>query len=88
MVTNVSVVATEIRPIGGGNNAGWKLGFVDSAAKAAQNDTWTITNAKEVIWGVATKDSDGVVDAMTIAANVITLTVNQTGATSALIIYR
>jgi hypothetical protein len=88
MVTNTNVTATEIRPIGGGNNAGWKLGFIDSAAKAAQNDTWTVTNAKEVIWGIVTKDSDGVADAITISTNVITLTVNQTDAHSGLIIYR
>ena len=86
--TNTNVTATEVSPQAGSNLSGWKLGWVNSGAKAAQNDTWTITNAKEVIWAEITTDADGVADPVTIATNVITLTGATATAGSGLVLFR
>jgi hypothetical protein len=86
-MTNVNLAATEIGPLAGSTNAGWKIGFIQSAAKAAQNDTWTVNNANKIIWAIPTVDATGVSGAYTAATNVITLTSATTGAHSALIIY-
>ena len=59
MATNTNVVAVEVVPLGGSANDGKKLGFIDSAAKAAQNDTWTVTNARVVHLCIPIDDSDG-----------------------------
>jgi len=88
MATNTNVVAKNISPLGGTGNKGWKLGYVDSAAKAAQNDTWTVTNASEIMLAHVSDDSAGTMDACTISSNVITLTGAATGAASGLIIFR
>ena len=87
-MTNVNVTATEMAPNGGITNAGFKLGFVDSAAKAAQNDTVTVTNASVVKWAIPTVDATGASGIYTVATNVITLTSTTTGAHSALILYK
>ena len=87
-MANVNVAATELMPLGGSSNSGLILGFIDSAAKAAQNDTWTVTNASEIVHVVVTNDAAGTLDACTISSNVITLTDAATGASSGLIIYR
>jgi len=87
-MTNVSLVASEMAPLGGATNAGLKIGLIDSGAKAAQNDTWTVTNASEVVYAAVTDDSAGTHDAVTISANVLTLTGAATGAASGLVIYR
>lgn len=87
-MTNVNVTATEILPQAGSNLYGWKLGFVDSAAKAGQNDTWTVKNAVEVIWCTVSLDATGVQDAPTLATNVITLKGAGTGASSGLVLFR
>jgi len=87
-MTNVSLVASEMAPLGGATNAGLKIGLIDSGAKAAQNDTWTVTNASEVVYAAVTDDSAGTLDAVTISANVLTLTGAATGAASGLVIYR
>lgn len=87
-MTNVNLAVTQIATLGGATSAGWKIGVINSAAKAAQNDTWTLTNVDEVVVILANLDSTGVIDACTISANVVTLTINQTGATSAFLVYR
>lgn len=87
-MTNTNVTAVQIAPLGGATNAKTKLGFIDSAAKAAQNDTWTVTNASEVLMCIPVDDSDGLLGIPTISTNVITLTSASTGAASALIVYR
>jgi len=87
MATNTNVVAEEVMPLGGASNAGKKLGFIDSAAKAAQNDTWTVTNATTVHLCIPIDDSDGLLGIPTISTNVITLTSASTGVASALIVY-
>ena len=88
MATNTNVVAVEIAPLGGATNAGLKLGFIESAAKSAQNDTWTVTNAKAIKCIIPIDDSDGLLGIPTISTNVVTLTSASTGAASALIVYR
>lgn len=70
------------------DSAGTKIGFLDSATKAAQNDTVTITNASSVLWCILTIDADGSEEAVTISGNTITLKDATTGAVSGLVIYR
>lgn len=88
MATNTNVTATLILPQAGSNLDGWKLGWVDSGAKAAQNDTWTVKNAVEVKWAVVTTDADGVADPVTISTNILTLTSATATAGSGLILFR
>lgn len=86
--TNTNVVAVEVAPLAGATNSGYKVGFIDSAAKAAQNDTLTVTNADAIAWAGISNDGAGTFDAVTIATNVITLTGATTGACSGLIFYK
>ena len=88
MTANVDATVTEMLPSGLATNKGYKIGFLDSATKATQNDTVTIQNAKEVIWASLTIDADGTEEAVTISSNVITLTDATTGAVSGIVIYR
>ena len=88
MATNVNIAATELKPLGGITNDGLKLGFIDSQAKAAQNDTWTVTNGTTVVAAWPTVDATGVSGAYTVATNVITLTSATTGAHSALVLFK
>jgi hypothetical protein len=87
-MTNTNVTAGRLAELGGATNAGLKIGFVDSGAKAAQNDTWTVKNAKEVLFALVTTDADGVADPVTISGNVITLTGSTETAGSGFIIFR
>lgn len=87
-MTNVNVTATELFPLGGATNAGYKLGFVDSGAKAAQNDTWTVSNATTVLMAWPTLDATGAAETYTVATNVITLTGATGTACSGLILYK
>ena len=88
MVTNTNVIATEILPQAGSNLKGWRLGWVNSGAKAAQNDTWTVKNAKEVKAAWPTLDATGAAEVHTISTNVITLAGATGTACSALILFR
>lgn len=88
MATNTNVTAGRIAELGGASNSGLKLGFIDSGAFAAQNDTWTVKNAKEVIWCSCTVDADGVANPATISGNIITLTGTTATATSGFIIFK
>ena len=87
-MANVNVTAVEAAPLGGATNSGMKIGYIDSGTKVAQNDTWTVSNAKSVVLALVADDSAGTLDACTISTNVITLTGAATGATSGLIIYK
>ena len=87
-MTNVNAAAEQILPLGGADNSGWKLGYIDSAAKAAQNDTVTVTNADEVQVLSCVHDATGAFETHTVSGAVITLTSATTGAKSALIRYR
>lgn len=87
-MTNVNVTAGRLAELGGATNSGIKIGFVDSGAKAAQNDTWTVKNATEVLFASVTTDADGVADPVTISGNVLTLTSATATAGSGIIIFR
>ena len=88
MVTNVNAAVERTLPQAGADNSGYRWGFLDSAAKAAQNDTVTITNAADVKWAILTVDADGTPESVTLSANVITLTDSTTGAVSGLVYYK
>ena len=87
-MTNENVSVKRLNPIGGVTNGGWRLGYVESGAKAAQNDTWTVGNATAVKLAWPTLDATGAAEAHTIATNVITLTGATGTACSALILYK
>ena len=87
-MANINATVTEVAPVGGATNAGLKVGFLDSATKAAQNDTVTVTNAKEVIWAGVSIDATGASEPNTLSTNVIVLTSVTAGAVSGLIYYR
>jgi hypothetical protein len=87
-MTNVNVTVTNIVPLGGASTGGLKLGFINSAAKAAQNDTWTLGQATTIEYIHAMLDSTNVVDVTTTSTNVATLTGAGTGATSAIVVFR
>ena len=88
MATNTNLAVTELSPLGGITNSGLKLGIIDSGAKAAQNDTWTITNASVVVLAWPTLDATGAAENHTIATNIITLTGATGTACSGLILYK
>lgn len=87
-MANVNASVTPIAPIVGASKKGYILGWLNSATKAAQNDTVTVTNAKDVDEAsVLNIDATGAAETKTIAANVITLTSATTGAVSGLVVY-
>ena len=89
MTTTTNVVAEKIAELGGATNSGLKLGFIESGAYGTQNDTWTVTNASEVLFCDATTDADGVANVVSgITTNVITLSSATLTDASALIIFR
>jgi len=74
-MTATNVNATVI-PIGiGGNVEGYKMGWLVGVAKAAQNDTITVTNAK-IVLGPLLRTAAGVLETCTVTgtSNVITCT--------------
>lgn len=87
-MANINVTAGRLAELGGATNAGVKIGFVDSAGKVAQNDTWTVKNATTVLAAFVSDDSAGTMDAVTISGNVLTLTGAATGAASGFIIFK
>jgi hypothetical protein len=87
-MTNTNVTAKPVYPVGGSTNDGYILGYIDSGAKAAQNDTWTVTNASKVLLAWPTLDATGAAETHTIATNVITLTGATGTACSGLVLYK
>ena len=88
MATNTNVTAGRLAELGGATNAGIKIGFVDSGAKAAQNDTWTVKNANTVLAAFLVTDADGIADPVTISTNILTLTGATGTAASGFIIFK
>jgi len=86
--TNVNAIVKQITPLSGATLDGYKLGWLVATAKAAQNDTVTITNAVAVHTAFLELEADGVSEANTIATNVITLTANTNGNVKGLVIYK
>jgi len=87
-MTNENVSVKRLNPIGGVTNGGWKLGYIESGAKAAADDTWTVTNAKAIKLAWPTLDATGASELHTIATNVITLAGATGTPCSALVLYR
>jgi hypothetical protein len=88
-MTNVNKAAKEVVPNGGSSNDGYKLGVIDSVAKAAQNDTFTVTNAKSVRVLSLILNETGAFESHTVNGNVVTMTSSTTGKTAkALIQYK
>jgi hypothetical protein len=87
-MTNVNTEITRIYQATATDGAGTKIGYIKAVAKAAQNDTITITNANSVVAviGLST-DAAGAAETRTFATNVITCTSATTGTISGLIIY-
>jgi hypothetical protein len=87
-MANVNVSVTPIAPIVGASGKGYILGWLNSATKAAQNDTITITNARDVDEASCLKlDASGTSQTATYAANVITVTAATAGTVSGLVLY-
>lgn len=87
-MTNVNAAAEQILPQAGADTQGRKLGLVDSVAKAAQNDTVTITNASSVQVLSIIDDTTGAFEAHTVSGNVVTMTSVTTGAKTLQVLYR
>ena len=86
-MANINAALEEIAPIGGSNGKGMKLGYLNGATKAAQNDTVTITNAKMVEFANISLDATGTAQTNTIATNVITVTAATAGTVSGFVYY-
>jgi hypothetical protein len=86
-MANVNAAVEDIAPLGGTNNKGYRIGYLNSATKAAQNDTVTITNAKVVEFAGVSIDATGASETNTVATNVITLTSATTGSVSGFVYY-
>lgn len=88
-MTNVNTQVTEIAPNGGATLGGYKLGWLKSTSKVAQNDTITITNASYIDTAFLQLTASGVAEANTKSTNVITCT-SATGSTNVqgLVIYK
>jgi len=87
-MTNVNAVVKEIAPLSGATLGGYKLGWLVASAKAAQNDTVTITNASLIDTAFLQISASGASEANTISTNVITATSATTGDVQGLIIYK
>jgi hypothetical protein len=87
-MANVNVTPLDASPLGGASNAGWSQGSVISAAKVAQNDTLTVGGAREIKAVLLQNDATGVLDVVTVAGNVLTLTGAGTGPVSGVFLWR
>lgn len=84
-MTNVNATVTELAPLGGKTNSGYFLGLLPSTARAAQNDTITVTNCSAVVIANL-RDSDDTLETMTYATNVITMTRDDNTAVTGLVV--
>ena len=76
-MANINATVTELAPIGGATNAGYRIGLLGSTVRAAGDDTITITNASEVFIALL-RDTDDTPETQTYATNVITMTRSDT----------
>jgi len=86
--TNTNIKVEEIAPLGGATLGGYKLGWFSTVAKAAQNDTATITNATLVDTALLQIIASGAAEPNTISGNVITMTSATATAVKGLVIYK
>jgi hypothetical protein len=87
-MANITITTRRISPVGGANSLGDKLSFIPSTIKAAQNDTITVDDAREILHASLVIVASGVAEPCTISGNVITLTSVTTGSVRGTIIYR
>ena len=87
MTTNTSATVDRVAELGGASNSGIKIGYLSATARAAQNDTITISNASEIL-AYSLKDADGTDETATLATNVLTMTRSDTTNVFGIIIYR
>ena len=87
-MANVNTNTEEIFPQGGADNAGRKLGFLPVTAKAAQNDTITVLNARQIVHAELRIVATGAAEPYTMSGNVLTLTSATTGSVRGTIYYR
>jgi len=87
-MTNVAGTIIQLSPVGNATNAGVKIGYFESTAKAAQNDTITFSNATTILQAFIQVVGTGAAEANTISANVVTLTSATTGNVFGLVYYR
>lgn len=87
-MTDVNVTVRQLVPQGGADSNGYRIGFIDSGTKAAQNDVLVVTNASAVIFAGLSIDATGASETNTLSTNEITLTSATTGAVSGIIVYR
>ena len=80
-MTNVNASVVRIYPSTATNSAGVKYGYFVATAKAAQNDTITLTNVKTIIDANLRVATTGVAESYTMATNVLTCT-SATGSTT------
>jgi hypothetical protein len=87
-MTSVKANVKQLIPLGGGDMAGKKFGYIDAATKAAQNDTLYVKNAQAVYWACLL-DASGNYETNTVSGQTITLTSSVTSTTvSGIVIYR
>lgn len=86
-MTNVNAQAIQMIPGSPADSKGRRLGIIDSVAKAAQNDTVTITNASSVQVVSAIDDTTGAFETHTVSGAVITMTSATTGAKTLIVWY-
>ncbi len=87
-LVNTSINPIRVAELAVASNKKIKIGFIDSEAKATQNDTWTIENATEILAAYGTDDSTGIHEEFTISGNVLTLTNASTGTATGFIIFK
>lgn len=87
-MANTNIVVQEIAPLGGATNAGVRLGWFSTVAKAAQNDTFTVTNAKAVNIAFLQIIATGAAEPYTVSGNVVTMTSATATAVEGLVVFQ
>jgi len=92
MTTTVYATVTWLAPLGGRDSDGYKLGYLDAAAKGAQNDLIVITNANDVkddnISKLVASGATTALENFSASANTLTMESTNTGSISGLIVGR
>ena len=87
-MANVDVSGARLLPQAGAGSDGTTIVLVTGETKAAQNDTITFGNNKEVVYAVLSIDATGASETNTISSNVITLTSATTGTVSGIVVVK
>lgn len=88
-MANVNTEVVRLYPATAVDNEGNRIGYIKGIAKAAQNDTITITNANAIVSVIGlSSDAAGAAETRTFATNVVTCTSATTGTISGMIVYK